>query len=89
MNNFILIFVCLFIGVVFQNIKQIPKNAHKFLNWIVIYFCLPALALYHIPKIKWDNKLLFPIGVAWIGFIFSFKKYKAAAIGKNKNNAAK
>ena len=72
MNNFILIFVCLFIGVVFQNIKQIPKNAHKFLNWIVVYICLPALALYYIPKVKWDNQLLFPIGVAWIGFVISY-----------------
>jgi predicted permease len=49
-----------------------PKNAHKILNWIVIYICLPALALYHIPKIKWDNQLLFPIGVAWIGFVISY-----------------
>ncbi|WP_281237675.1 AEC family transporter [Flavobacterium praedii] len=71
MNNFILIFVFLFFGFILQNIKQIPKNTHKILNWIVIYICLPALALYHIPKIKWDNQLLYPIGVAWIGFIIS------------------
>lgn len=72
MNNFILIFVCLFLGLILQNIKQIPQNTHKILNRIVIYICLPALALYHIPKIKWDNQLLFPIGVAWIGFVISF-----------------
>jgi predicted permease len=72
MNNFILIFVCLFIGIIFQNLKQIPKNSHKFLNWIVIYICLPSLSLYYIPKIKWDNQLLFPIGVAWIGFVISY-----------------
>jgi predicted permease len=72
MNNFILIFICLFLGLILQNIKQIPQNTHKFLNWIVIYICLPALALYHIPKIKWDNQLLFPIGVAWIGFVVSY-----------------
>jgi predicted permease len=72
MNNFIIIFICLFLGVFFQGIKQIPKNSHKFLNWIVIYCCLPALSLYYIPKIKWDNQLLFPIGVAWIGFVVSF-----------------
>jgi predicted permease len=71
MNNFILIFVFLFFGFILQLIKQIPKNTHKILNWIVIYICLPALALYHIPKIKWDNQLLYPIGVAWIGFIIS------------------
>ena len=72
MNNFILISVCLFLGIILQNVKQFPKNAHKILNWIVIYICLPALALYYIPKIKWDNQLLYPIGVAWIGFVFSY-----------------
>lgn len=72
MNNFILIFVFLFIGIIFQNIKQIPKSTHKFLNWIVIYICLPALSLYYIPKIKWDNQLLYPIAVAWIGFVVSY-----------------
>jgi predicted permease len=72
MNNFILIFVCLFLGLILQNVKLIPQNTHKILNKIVIYICLPALALYHIPKIKWDNQLLFPIGVAWIGFVISY-----------------
>jgi len=72
MNNFILIFVCLFLGLFLQKIKQIPQNTHKILNWIVVYICLPALALYYIPKIKWDNQLLFPIGVSWIGFVFSY-----------------
>jgi hypothetical protein len=30
------------------------------------------LALYYIPKIHWDNQLLFPIAVTWIGFAISF-----------------
>jgi predicted permease len=72
MDNFILIFVCLFLGIILQNVKQLPKNAHKVLNWIVIYICLPALALYYIPKIKWNNQLLYPIAVAWIGFVVSY-----------------
>ena len=68
MNNFILIFVFLFLGLVFQNIKGFPTNIYKLLNKIVIYFCLPALALYYIPKIEGSNELLYPIGVAWITF---------------------
>lgn len=72
MTNFILIFVFLFLGILLQNIKWFPVNVYKLLNKIVIYICLPALALYYIPKIKWSNELLFPIGVAWIGFAFSF-----------------
>ncbi len=54
-----------------QRAKWFPTSIYKTLNKIVIYFCLPALALYYIPKIHWNNQLLFPIGVAWITFIFS------------------
>ncbi len=75
MFNFILIFVFLLLGIVLQNVKRFPKNTYKILNWIVIYICLPALALYYIPKIKWSNDLLFPISVAWIGFVVSYLLY--------------
>jgi predicted permease len=72
MINFILIFVYLFIGLVLQRVKWFPTNSYKLLNKIVIYICLPALALYFIPKVYWENRLLFPIGVAWITFVFSY-----------------
>lgn len=68
MYNFILIFVFLFLGIVLQKIKRFPTDIYKLFNKIVIYLCLPALALYYIPKIKLDTHLLFPIGVTWISF---------------------
>ena len=68
MYNFILIFVFLFLGLILQNIKGFPVSVYKVLNTIVIYFCLPALALYYIPKIEGSDELLYPIGVAWITF---------------------
>jgi predicted permease len=76
MNNFILIFTCLLFGFVLQFFKKLPSNTSKGLNWIVIYICLPALALYYIPQIKWQNQLLYPIGVAWIGFMGSFLLFR-------------
>jgi predicted permease len=72
MNNFILIFFFLALGLVLQRVKRFPSNVYKVLNKIVIYFCLPAITLYHIPKIKWSNELLFPIGAGWITFILAF-----------------
>lgn len=72
MTNFILIFFYLILGIVLQRVKRFPTTTYKVLNKIVIYVCLPALALYFIPKIHWNNQLLFPIGVAWIGFVVSF-----------------
>lgn len=72
MNNFILIFLFLALGLILQHIKQFPTHIYKILNKIVIYVCLPAITLYHIPKIKWSNELLFPIGAGWISFLLAF-----------------
>lgn len=72
MENIILIFVCLFVGILLQRVPDFPKNSHKVLNQFVIYISLPALALLYIPKIKISSDLLYPLGVAWIGFILSF-----------------
>ncbi|MWB96442.1 AEC family transporter [Flavobacterium sp. GA093] len=72
MNNFILIFFFLALGLLLQHIRQFPTHAYKILNKIVIYVCLPALSLYHIPRIKWDNTLLYPIASGWIVFILAF-----------------
>ncbi|RUT69049.1 AEC family transporter [Flavobacterium cupreum] len=72
MNNFILIFFFLALGLLLQRIKQFPVHIYKHLNKIVIYFCLPAITLYHIPKIKWNPELLFPIGAGWISFLLAF-----------------
>lgn len=72
MINIILIFLYLFLGLALQRIKWFPTDSYKLINKIVIYICLPALALYFIPKIHWNNQLLFPIGVTWIGFILAY-----------------
>jgi len=77
MYNIIIIFVCLLLGLILQKVKRFPTNAYKLFNHIVIYYCLPSLALFYIPKIKLDTHLLYPIGVTWIGFttsilVFSF-----------------
>ncbi|AWA29995.1 transporter [Flavobacterium magnum] len=72
MENILLIFICLFVGLMLQRVRQLPAQAHKVLNLFVIYVSLPALALYYIPKIVLGPALLYPLGVAWIGFGFSF-----------------
>ncbi|AWI27229.1 AEC family transporter [Flavobacterium pallidum] len=72
MENILLIFICLFLGLMLQRVKQMPAQAYKVLNQFIIYVSLPALALYYIPKIVLGTQLLYPLGVAWIGFGFSF-----------------
>ncbi len=72
MENIILLFLCLLLGVLLQRVKQFPVNAHHTLNQFVIYVSLPALALYYIPKITLSLSLLYPLGIAWLGFGLSF-----------------
>ena len=76
MINLILIFFYLILGITLQRVKRFPTSSYKLLNKVVIYVCLPALALYFIPKIHWNNQLLFPIGVAWIGFVVAFLLFR-------------
>lgn len=71
MNNFILIFFFLFLGLLLQKVKGFPISVYKILNKIVVYICLPAITLCHIPKIRWSNDLLFPIASGWITFILA------------------
>lgn len=77
MNNIILIFVYIVLGLILQRAKWFPTiPSYKLLNKLVIYFCLPALALFYIPKIHWNNQLLYPIGVAWIGFAGAYLLFR-------------
>ncbi|MGL2994088.1 AEC family transporter [Flavobacterium sp. TSSA_36] len=80
MINFVIIIVFLALGIFLQRIPSIPKTTPKKLNWIVLQICLPALALYYIPKVQWSKELLFPILVAWIIFIASWILF--ALLGK-------
>jgi predicted permease len=72
MDSIILLFLCLILGYGLQFVNSFPKNAHITLNQFVIYISLPALALFYIPKIQFNAQLLYPLGIAWLGFLFSF-----------------
>ena len=68
MYNFVIIFVFLSLGLLLQKVKRFPLDVYNLLNKIVIYLCLPAFALYYIPKIKLGTHLLYPVSVTWISF---------------------
>jgi predicted permease len=72
MDNILLIFLCLLVGLGLQRVTAFPKNGHLALNQFIIYVALPALALFYIPKISISTQLLYPLGIAWIGFMLSF-----------------
>jgi len=72
MDSIILLFLCMITGVALQYVKVFPANSFVTLNQFVIHISLPALALYYIPKIEINSQLLFPLGIAWIGFMLSY-----------------
>lgn len=72
MDNLLLILICLLVGFFLQKVKDFPANGYKSLNQFIIYVALPAMAFYYIPKIELSLQLLYPLGIAWLGFLFSF-----------------
>lgn len=83
MDNILLIFLCLILGLGLQRVTAFPKNGYVALNQFVIYVALPALAFFYIPKIKISTDLLYPLAIAWIGFALSFLFFYT--IGKRLN----
>ncbi|ESU22317.1 hypothetical protein FEDK69T_23000 [Flavobacterium enshiense DK69] len=72
MDNILLIFVCMLLGFLLKKVTAFPPLSYKTLNQFVIYISLPSIALYYIPKLEISSKLLFPLGIAWLGFALSY-----------------
>lgn len=72
---FLLILICLIVGVILRWTGQFPESSPKVLNGFVIWISLPALILVQIPglleKIEFHWELLIPVSMAWILFFLS------------------
>lgn len=68
MASIILLFLCLGLGVLFRITSLFPKETPNILNQFVIFISLPSIALFYLPQVEISSQLLFPVGVAWIGF---------------------
>ncbi|KAA6301378.1 MAG: hypothetical protein EZS26_002467 [Candidatus Ordinivivax streblomastigis] len=66
MVNFILIFLCIAVGLTFSKLRILPPDAHKSVNAWVLYVALPALSLRFVPEIVWNMHLLLPVLVPFI-----------------------
>jgi predicted permease len=68
MNNIVLLFVCLLLGMGLRAAKKIPENAHLALNAFIIHISLPALIILQIHNVKLHTSLLFSIAMPWLMF---------------------
>ena len=71
MENFILIFVALFLGYILNKKAIFAQNAPLILNQFIIYISLPAMILLQIPRLHFSSELFIPVVVAWIVMIVS------------------
>ncbi|MBF0447371.1 MAG: AEC family transporter [Magnetococcales bacterium] len=71
MENFVLILILLFAGMVLRRLRVFPESAALSFNQYVIYISLPALILIQVPKLTFSTQLLTPILMPWLMMGFS------------------
>jgi len=65
-DAFALILAMLALGMLFARLQVMPANAAEVLNLVVLYVCLPAAVLVHVPKLVFDTALLGLAATPWL-----------------------
>jgi len=65
-DAFALILAMLALGMLFARLHVMPANAAEVLNLVVLYVCLPAAVLVHVPKLRFDASLLGVAATPWL-----------------------
>jgi predicted permease len=71
MENIIMLFVCLAVGMALQKCGRLPDNAHTSLNGFIIHVSLPALTLLQIHSVTLDPALFYAALMPWLLFAAS------------------
>ena len=61
MTHFILILICISVGVIISRLRILPVGSHKSVNAWVINVALPALSLRYLPEVEWGSQWLMPV----------------------------
>ena len=64
-DAFALMLAMLALGMAFARLRVLPGNAAETLNRVVLYVCLPAAILIHVPRLRFDLSLLGLVLVPW------------------------
>jgi predicted permease len=65
-DAFILILSMLSIGYLFARLRVLPENTPDVLNRVVIYLCLPAAVLLHVPRMHMELRLAGLMLTPWL-----------------------
>lgn len=69
MENFALLIVCFVLGILFRRLRIVPENAAQTVNAVIIYFSLPAVALFYVHSLSFKAEYLAPVLMGWIVFL--------------------
>jgi predicted permease len=70
MSNFLLILLCIGLGMLFAQKKLVPENSHKGINAWLLNIALPAVSFKYLPYIEWNKSHIWPVLVpiiVWLG----------------------
>jgi len=68
MDNVVLLFACLAIGMGLRWRQRIPDNAHTTINAFIIHVSLPALTLLQVHSVVYDPSLIYAAAMPWLLF---------------------
>ena len=71
MDNIIMRFVCLAVGMALRKSGRLPDNAHTSINGFIIHVSLPALTLLQIHSVTLDPALVYAALMPWLLFAAS------------------
>ncbi len=80
MDNVIMLFACLAVGMALRWGKRVPENAHTSINAFVIHVSLPALTLLQMRFVVLDPALLYAALMPW--FLFAASAILFWAVGR-------
>ena len=78
-DNVIMLFACLAVGMVLRASGRVPENAHTSINAFIIHVSLPALTLLQIHAVRLDPALIYAALMPW--FLFAASALLFGAIG--------
>lgn len=69
MENIVLLFLCLAIGMFLHRSGKLPANAHATINGFIIHISLPALILQYIHTVELRAELITAVTMPWALFL--------------------
>lgn len=93
MTNFLLIGICILVGLTLRKYTSIPRDAYKGVNALIINLALPAVSFKYLPHLHWTSAMILPAMmpvVVWLcGWLYISVYSAKAALDKQTESGLK